>query len=250
MRRKVIAGNWKMNMLPNEAMACIEQLASLVKDTENEVILCVPYTDLFYSLLTAQGTNIKIGAQNMHFEEKGAFTGEISGPMLKCIGVEYVIIGHSERRQYFAETDETVNKKIKAALANELKPIVCVGETLEQRESGKAEEVFTTQTRKAFEGLSAEDAKKVIIAYEPIWAIGTGKTATSEDANNSVKAIRNEIRSLYGDEVADEIIIQYGGSVKSSNAKELFTTSDIDGGLVGGASLKADEFAKIVNYML
>ena len=250
MRRKVIAGNWKMNMLPNEAMACIEQLAQLVKDTENEVILCVPYTDLFYSLLTAQGTNIKIGAQNMHFEEKGAFTGEVSGPMLKCIGVEYVIIGHSERRQYFAETDETVNKKIKAALANELKPIVCVGETLEQRESGKAEEVFTTQTRKAFEGLSAEDAKKVIIAYEPIWAIGTGKTATSEDANNSVKAIRNEIRSLYGDEVADEIIIQYGGSVKSSNAKELFKTSDIDGGLVGGASLKADEFAKIVNYML
>ena len=250
MRRKVIAGNWKMNMLPNEAMACIEQLAQLVKDTENEVILCVPYTDLFYSLLTAQGTNIKIGAQNMHFEEKGAFTGEVSGPMLKCIGVEYVIIGHSERRQYFAETDETVNKKIKAALANELKPIVCVGETLEQRESGKAEEVFTTQTRKAFEGLSADDAKKVIIAYEPIWAIGTGKTATSEDANNSVKAIRNEIRTLYGDEVADEIIIQYGGSVKSSNAKELFTTSDIDGGLVGGASLKADEFAKIVNYML
>ena len=249
MRRKVIAGNWKMNMLPNEAMACIEQLAGLVKDTENEVILCVPYTDLFYSLLTAQGTNIKIGAQNMHFEEKGAFTGEVSGPMLKSIGVEYVIIGHSERRQYFAETDETVNKKIKSALLNDLKPIVCVGETLEQRESGKAEEVFTTQTRKAFEGLSAEDAKKVIIAYEPIWAIGTGKTATSEDANNSVKAIRNEIDKLYGAEVADEIIIQYGGSVKSSNAKELFTTSDIDGGLVGGASLKADEFAKIVNYM-
>ena len=248
MRKKVIAGNWKMNMLPNEAIACIEELAPLVKDTENEVILCVPYIDLFYSLLTAQGTNIKIGAQNMHFEEKGAFTGEVSGQMLKSIGVEYVIIGHSERRQYFAETDETVNKKIKAALANELKPIVCVGETLEQRESGKAEEVFTTQTRKAFEGLSPEDAKKVIIAYEPIWAIGTGKTATSEDANNSVKAIRNEIRSLYGDEVADEIIIQYGGSVKSSNAKELFTTSDIDGGLVGGASLKADEFAKIVNY--
>ena len=246
MRRKVIAGNWKMNMLPNEAMACIEQLAGLVKDTENEVILCVPYTDLFYSLLTVQGTNIKIGAQNMHFEEKGAYTGEVSGPMLKCIGVEYVIIGHSERRQYFSETDESVNKKIKAALANDLKPIVCVGETLEQRESGKAEEVFTTQTRKAFEGLSAEDAKKVIIAYEPIWAIGTGKTATSEDANNSIKAIRNEIKNLYGDEVANEIIILYGGSVKSSNAKELFTTSDIDGGLVGGASLKADEFAKIV----
>ena len=182
----------------------------------------------------------------MHFEEKGAYTGEVSGPMLKCIGVEYVIIGHSERRQYFAETDETVNKKIKAALANELKPIVCVGETLEQRESGKAEEVFTTQTRKAFEGLSAEDAKKVIIAYEPIWAIGTGKTATSEDANNSVKAIRKEIRSLYGDEVADEIIIQYGGSVKPSNIDELLATSDIDDALVGGASLEAESFLQLV----
>lgn len=250
MRRKVIAGNWKMNMLPNEAMACIEALAPAVENTENEVILCVPYTDLFYSLLTAQGTNIKIGAQNMHWEEKGAYTGEISAQMLKSIGVEYVIIGHSERRQYFAETDETVNKKIKTALANDLKPIVCVGETLEQRESGKAEEIIITQTRLAFEGISGEDAKKVIIAYEPIWAIGTGKTATSEDANNSVKAIRNEIRELYGDNIAEEIIIQYGGSVKSSNAKELFTTSDIDGGLVGGASLKADEFAKIVNYML
>ena len=248
MRRKVIAGNWKMNMLPNEAIAFIESLTPLVKDTENEVILCVPYTDLFYSLLTAQGTNIKIGAQNMHFEESGAYTGEVSGKMLKCIGVEYVIIGHSERRQYFAETDETVNKKIKTALANELKPIVCVGETLEQRESGKTEEIITTQTRLALDGLSPEQLSNVIIAYEPIWAIGTGKTATSEDANNSIKAIRNEVAKLYGDEVASEMIIQYGGSVKSSNAKELFTTSDIDGGLVGGASLKADEFAKIVNY--
>ncbi len=249
MRRKVIAGNWKMNMLPNEAIAFIESLTPLVKDTENEVILCVPYTDLFYSLLTAQGTNIKIGAQNMHFEESGAYTGEVSGKMLKSIGVEYVIIGHSERRQYFAETDETVNKKIKTALANELKPIVCVGETLEQRESGKTEEIITTQTCLALEGLKPEDLNKVIIAYEPIWAIGTGKTATSEDANNSIKSIRNEIAKLYGNEVANEIIIQYGGSVKSSNAKELFTTSDIDGGLVGGASLKPDEFAKIVNYM-
>lgn len=248
MRRKVIAGNWKMNMLPNEAIAFIEQLTPLVKNTENEVILCVPYTDLFYSLLTAQNTNIKIGAQNMHFEESGAYTGEVSGQMLKCIGVEYVIIGHSERRQYFAETDETVNKKIKAALKNELKPIVCVGETLEQREAGKTEEIITIQTKLALEGLTQEEVNKVIIAYEPIWAIGTGKTATSEDANNSIKAIRNEIANLYGSEVADEIIIQYGGSVKSSNAKELFTTSDIDGGLVGGASLKAEEFAKIVNF--
>lgn len=248
MRRKVIAGNWKMNMLPNEAIAFIEQLTPLVKNTENEVILCVPYTDLFYSLLTAQNTNIKIGAQNMYFEESGAYTGEVSGQMLKCIGVEYVIIGHSERRQYFAETDETVNKKIKAALKNELKPIVCVGETLEQREAGKTEEIITMQTKLALEGLTSQEVNKIIIAYEPIWAIGTGKTATSEDANNSIKAIRNEIANLYGSEVADKIIIQYGGSVKSSNAKELFTTSDIDGGLVGGASLKADEFAKIVNF--
>lgn len=248
MRKKVIAGNWKMNLLPNEAIKLIEDLAPLVKDTENEVILCVPYTDLFYALLTAQGTNIKIGAQNMHFEEKGAYTGEISGEMLKAIKVEYVIIGHSERRQYFNETDETVNKKIKAAFENELKPIVCVGETLEQRESGKTESIITSQTRLALEGLTEEQVKNTIIAYEPIWAIGTGKTATSEDANNSIKAIRAEIKRLYGDDVADEVIIQYGGSVKSSNAKELFSTSDIDGGLVGGASLKPDEFSKIVNY--
>ena len=237
-----------MNMLPNEAIQFIEELAPLVKDTENEVILCVPYTDLFYSLLTAQNTNIKIGAQNMHFEESGAYTGEISGKMLKSINVEYVIIGHSERRQYFAETDETVNKKIKAAFANGLKPIVCVGETLEQKEGGKAEEIITTQTELALEGLTNEQIENTIIAYEPIWAIGTGKTATSEDANNSIKAIRNKIAKKYGQNVADRVIIQYGGSVKSSNAKELFTMSDIDGGLVGGASLKAEEFSKIVNY--
>ena len=248
MRKKVIAGNWKMNMLPNEAMSFIETLSSQVKDTNNEVILCVPYTDLFYSLLTVQGTNIKIGAQNMHWAEKGAYTGEVAPEMLKCIGVEYVIIGHSERRQYFAETDETVNKKLKAAIAHDLKPIVCVGETLEQRESGKTEEVITTQTKLALNGLSKEDVVKTIIAYEPIWAIGTGKTATSEDANNSIKAIRKEIENIYGKAVAKEVIILYGGSVKSTNAKELFETSDIDGGLVGGASLKADEFAKIINY--
>ena len=248
MRKKVIAGNWKMNMLPNEALAFIETIIPMVKNTENEVILCVPYTDLFYSLLAAQNTNIKIGAQNMYFEENGAYTGEVSAQMLKCIGVEYVIIGHSERRQYFAETDETVNKKIKTALKHELIPIVCVGETLEQRESGKTQEIITNQTRLALEGLNTDDVKKVIIAYEPIWAIGTGKTATSDDANNSIKNIRNEIAKLYGNDIAEEIIIQYGGSVKSSNAKELFNTSDIDGGLVGGASLKPDEFAKIVNF--
>ena len=248
MRRKVIAGNWKMNMLPNEAIEFIQKLAPLVKDTENEVILCVPYTDLFYALLTVQGTNIKVGAQNMHFEPKGAYTGEVSAEMLKSINVEYVIIGHSERRAYFAETDETVNKKIKAALENELKPIVCVGESLEQREAGQTEEIITTQTRLALDGIKPEDVEKIIIAYEPIWAIGTGKTATAEDAQNSIKAIRNEIEKNYGREVAENVIIQYGGSVKSSNSNELFSMPDIDGGLVGGASLEPVEFSKIVNY--
>ena len=248
MRRKVIAGNWKMNMLPNETIKFIEKFEPLVKDTNNEVILCVPYTDLFYALNFAQDTNIKIGAQNMHFEESGAYTGEVSAKMLKSIGVEYVIIGHSERRQYFNETDETVNKKIKAAFANELKPIVCVGETLEERENGKTVDIITTQTALALEGLTNEQVKNTIIAYEPIWAIGTGKTATSEDANNSIKEIRKKIEEIYGKDIAECVIIQYGGSVKSVNAKELFTTSDIDGGLVGGASLKPEEFAKIVNY--
>ena len=248
MRRKVIAGNWKMNMLPNEAIEYIDKLVPLVKDTKNEVILCVPYTDLFYALLTAQNTNIKIGAQNMHFAEKGAYTGEVSAKMLKSINVEYVIIGHSERRQYFNETDETVNKKIKSAFENGLKPIVCVGETLEERESGKTESIITKQTELALDGLTNEQVENTIIAYEPIWAIGTGKTATSEDANNSIKAIRNKIEELYGKEVAEKVIIQYGGSVKSKNAKELFSMSDIDGGLVGGASLDPEEFSKIVNF--
>ena len=248
MRRKVIAGNWKMNMLPNEAMAMITELEPLVKDTKNEVILCVPFTDLFYCLNIAQETNIKIGAQNMHFEEKGAFTGEVSGKMLKSIGVEYVIIGHSERRQYFAETDETVNKKIKAAFANELKPIVCVGETLEQREKGNAFDVITSQTQKALDGLSDEQVANTIIAYEPIWAIGTGKTATKEDANDAIKKIREKICQIYGQNISERVIIQYGGSMKPSNAKELLEMSDIDGGLIGGASLKADDFSAIVNY--
>ena len=248
MRKKVIAGNWKMNMLPNEAMNFIEQLAPLVKNTENEVILCVPYTDLFYALLSVQETNIKIGAQNMHFEESGAYTGEVSGKMLKSIGVEYVIIGHSERRQYFNETDETVNKKIKSAFANELKPIVCVGETLEQRETNQTQEVITKQIELALQGLTEEQVENTIIAYEPIWAIGTGKTATSEQANDAIKSIRDEICQIYGQNVGNRVIIQYGGSVKSTNAKELFEMSDIDGGLVGGASLKPDEFAKIVNF--
>lgn len=248
MRKKVIAGNWKMNMLPNETINFIEELRPLVNDTENEVILCVPYVDLFYAILTAQGTNIKIGAQNIHFEESGAYTGEVSAKMLKAIGVEYVIIGHSERRQYFSETDETVNKKVKTALENDLKPIICVGETLSQREAGKTEKIITKQVELAIEGLQEKQVERLIIAYEPIWAIGTGKTATKEDANESIKAIRNKIAKIYGQTIADRVIIQYGGSVKSSNAKELFEMSDIDGGLVGGASLKAEEFSKIVNY--
>ena len=248
MRRKVIAGNWKMNMLPNEAINFIQGLEEKVKGTENEVVLCVPYTDIFYCVMNAQETNIKIGAQNMHWEENGAYTGEVSAEMLKSVGVEYVIIGHSERRQYFAETDETVNKKLKKALAVGLKPIVCVGETLEQREEGITMQVITSQTEKALEGLTAEDVEKVIVAYEPIWAIGTGKTATKEDANNAVKQIREKIAEKYGQNTANGVIIQYGGSVKASNAKELFEMSDIDGGLVGGASLKVEEFSNIVNY--
>ena len=237
-----------MNMLPNETIDFIQELTPLVKDTKNEVILCVPYTDLFYALLHVQGTNIKIGAQNMHWEEKGAYTGEVSAPMLKSIGVEYVIIGHSERRQYFAETDETVNKKIKSALAHGLKPIVCVGETLEQREAGETETIVTNQIAKAFEGIASENLEKIIVAYEPIWAIGTGKTATKEDANNTIMQIRKKLAEIYGQNEAEGVIIQYGGSVKSSNAKELFEMSDIDGGLVGGASLKAEEFSKIVKF--
>ena len=223
MRKKVIAGNWKMNMLPNEAMEMITKLAPYVKDAESDVILCVPYTDLFYSLLAAQETNIKIGAQNMHFEEKGAYTGEISGKMLKSIGVQYVIIGHSERRQYFAETDETVNKKIKSAFLNNLKPIVCVGETLEQREAGIQYDIITEQTKKALDGLT-------------------------EDANDACRKIREKIAQIYGQNVAERVIIQYGGSMKPENAKELLEMSDIDGGLIGGASLKAETFEKIVNY--
>jgi len=233
--------------LPNETISFIERLSPLVENSEAEVVICVPFVDLFYALMHTQGTNIKVGAQNMHWEKSGAYTGEVSPDMLKGVGVQYVIIGHSERRQYFAETDETVNKKLKAALAIGLKPIVCVGESLDQREAGIAKEVVTTQTKLALEGLSKEDVAKTIIAYEPIWAIGTGKTATKDDANDTIGWIREEVKNTYG-EIAEDVIIQYGGSVKSGNAKELFEMSDIDGGLVGGASLDAEEFAKIVNY--
>lgn len=247
MRKKVIAGNWKMNKSPVDVETFMKKFPTLVKDSDAEVVLCVPYVDLKTTIDLASGTNVKIGAQNMHYEEKGAFTGEISPKMLKDIGVEYVIIGHSERREYYNETDESVNKKLKAAFQYGLKPILCVGETLSQREDGITKSFVTTQVEKALEGLSNEQVSSMIIAYEPIWAIGTGKTASKEDANEVCGWIREKVRELYGD-VADAIIIQYGGSVKSSNAKDLFGMSDIDGGLVGGASLDSEEFAKIVNY--
>lgn len=245
MRRKVIAGNWKMNMLPNEAIEFITELDPLVKNSKNEVVICAPFTDLFYTINVAQDTNIHVGAQNMHWEEKGAYTGEISGEMLKSINCEYVIIGHSERRQYFNETDETVNKKVKSALKYGLKPIICVGETLEEKEAGETIKKITAQTSEALKGLTKEELSNIIVAYEPIWAIGTGKTATADDANNSIKEIRKQIEKDFG---TGDVPILYGGSVKPTNAKELFNMSDIDGGLVGGASLKADLFAQIVNY--
>ena len=246
MRRKVVAGNWKMNMLPNEAISFISGLEPQVKSANCEVILCVPYIDLFYSLLTAQGTNIKIGAQNMHWEEAGAYTGEIAPQMLKCINVEYVIIGHSERRQYFNETNETVNKKVKSAIAHGLKPILCVGETLNQREQNLANDVISQQIEIALKDITKEELENVIIAYEPIWAIGTGKVATKEDANNTIKQIREKIASLYNNGTGQNITILYGGSVKPENAKELFETSEIDGALVGGSSLKLSDFGEII----
>lgn len=248
MRKVVVAGNWKMNKTPSETVAFIKELAPSVADAKADVIACVPFVCLPGAVEAAKGTNIKIGAQNMYFEDSGAYTGEVSADMLTDIGVEYVIIGHSERRQYFAETDVTVNKKVIKAIEKGLKPIVCVGESLEEREQGITIDLIRSQVKIAFMNVSAADAKGVIIAYEPIWAIGTGKTATSEQANEVCAAIRVVIGELYGAEVADEIIIQYGGSVKGSNAAELFGMSDIDGGLVGGASLKVADFTDIVKY--
>jgi len=237
-----------MHKTPEEAASMVKELAPLVKDAEAEVVICAPFVDLHAVKEAASGTNIKIGAQNMHWEEKGAYTGEISPVMLNALGIEYVIIGHSERREYFAETDETVNKKVHSALNHGLIPIVCVGETLEQREQGITRTLVENQTREAFKGLSADDVQKCVIAYEPIWAIGTGKTATSEDANEVIGYIRNTIADMFGKEAADAIRIQYGGSMKPENAAELMAMPEIDGGLVGGASLKAADFAKIVNY--
>jgi len=237
-----------MHMTPSDAVNLVNELKPLVADTDVEVVVIPPFVDLVDVKKALDGSNIRLGAQNMHWEEKGAFTGEVSPVMLKEIGVEYVVIGHSERRQYFAETDETVNRKVKSALSHGLKPIVCVGETLSQREDGKAFDVVREQTKKALDGVLKNDVINVVIAYEPIWAIGTGKTATSKDANDVIKVIRETIASIYDTSTANDVRIQYGGSVKPDNAKELMSESDIDGALVGGASLKAQDFAKIVNY--
>ncbi len=247
MRKKIIAGNWKMNKTPSEALKLVKELADKVNTTESDVIFCVPFVDLVPVLDAVKGTNIAVGAQNMHFEDSGAYTGEISAAMLTEIGVKYVIIGHSERREYFAETDETVNKKVHKAIANKLIPIICVGERLEQREQGITIELVRQQTKIALLGVSAEDAANVVIAYEPIWAIGTGETATSQQAQEVCKAIRDVVAEIYNNDVASKVRVQYGGSVSGANAAELFAMPDIDGGLVGGASLKP-EFDSIVNY--
>ena len=245
-RKAVIAGNWKMNMTPTDAGHLLDHLIPLVADAGCEVVVCVPATDLCVAVAKCSGTNIHVGAQNVHFEKSGAFTGEISADMLTDLGVEYVVIGHSERRQYFAETDETVNKRTKAALAGGLKPIVCVGESLAQREQGVTEELVRMQVKIALNGVTADELKNVIIAYEPIWAIGTGKTATADQAEEVCAAIRKVVGELYGEDAAKALTVQYGGSMNAGNAAELLSKPDVDGGLIGGASLKADQFAVIV----
>lgn len=248
MRKAVIAGNWKMHYTPDEAVKVIEELKPLVKDATCEVVICAPFVDLDAVIKAAKGSNIKIGAQNMHFEEKGAFTGEVAPGMLEAMGVDYVVLGHSERREYFNETDEALNKKVKAAFAHNLTPILCCGETLEQRENGTTNTVIEAQIKADLAGLANDQAEKVVIAYEPIWAIGTGKTATDEQANETIKAIRAMVAEMYGSEVADKVRIQYGGSVKPATIKAQMAMSDIDGALVGGASLNAADFSAIVNY--
>ena len=246
-RKKIIAGNWKMNMTPSEAVALINTLKPLVQNDEVDVLLCVPAIDIIPAMEAAKGTNIQIGAENMYFEEKGAYTGEISPNMLVDAGVKYVIIGHSERREYFAETNETVNKKVLKAFEHGITPIICCGESLTQREQGITIDWIRQQIKIAFLNVTADQAKNAVIAYEPIWAIGTGKTATSDQAEEVCGAIRACIAEVYDEATAAEIRIQYGGSVNAGNAAELFAKPDIDGGLVGGASLKPD-FGKIVNY--
>ena len=247
MRRKIVAGNWKMNMTPSQAVAFIEEMKPLVASEDVDVVFCVPAIDLIPAVEAAKGSNIQIGAENMYYEEKGAYTGEIAPAMLVDAGVKYVIIGHSERREYFAETDETVNKKVLKAIEHGITPIICCGETLTQRQQGVTIDFVRQQIKIAFLNVTAEDAAKLVIAYEPIWAIGTGVTATSDQAEEVCAAIRACIAEIYDDATAAAIRIQYGGSVNAGNAAELFSKENIDGGLVGGASLKP-EFGKIVNY--
>ncbi len=246
LRPAVIAGNWKMNKTPCEAKALIEEMAPLVKDASCDVVVCVPYVDLSVALEATKGTNIGVGAENCHWEKSGAFTGEISADMLAAMGVQYVIIGHSERRTYFGETDVTVNKRVCAALDAGLKVILCVGEYLEQREQGITAELVAMQTKIALQGVSREELKKVIIAYEPVWAIGTGRTATAEQANEVCSVIRGVVAGLYDQAAGDAMTIQYGGSMNAKNAAELLDQPDVDGGLIGGASLKAADFSVIV----
>lgn len=246
-RKKIIAGNWKMNMTPSEAVVLVETLKPLVANDEVDVVFCVPAIDIIPAMEAAKGTNIQIGAENMYFEEKGAYTGEISPAMLTDAGVKYVIIGHSERREYFAETDETVNKKVLKAFEHGITPIICCGESLTQREQGITIDWIRQQIKIAFQNVTANQAKTAVIAYEPIWAIGTGKVATTEQAEEVCAAIRACIGEIYDEATAEAIRIQYGGSVSAASAPELFAQPNIDGGLVGGASLKPD-FGKIVNY--
>ena len=246
MRKPIIAGNWKMNKTAAEAVALIDELKPLVAKSKPEVVVCVPYTDLWAVKDAIAGSKIHLGAENVAWAESGAFTGEISADMLLEIGVEYVIIGHSERRQYFGETNESVNKRTKTALSKGLKPIVCVGETLTEREKNKTKRVLKKQVLEGLDGIT--DFTNVVIAYEPVWAIGTGKTATAEDANKTIGYIRSVIRKNFGVDVAKSLRIQYGGSMKPANAKELMAMKNIDGGLIGGAALKANDFAAIVNY--
>lgn len=248
MRKPIIAGNWKMNKTVDEAVSYINEFKTLVADAKCDVVLCVPFIALDAAVKAAKGSNVKIGAQNMHFEENGAFTGEVSPSMLTSIGVDYVVIGHSERREYFAETDATCNKKVKKALDHKLIPILCCGESLAEREGNITEEVIGRQIKLDLAGLTVEEASKIVIAYEPIWAIGTGKTATDEQANETIAFIRKTVAGLFGDVVADGVRIQYGGSVKPTTIKAQMEQSDIDGALVGGASLVAADFALVVNF--
>ncbi|NLM85201.1 MAG: triose-phosphate isomerase [Clostridiales bacterium] len=248
MRTPIIAGNWKMNKGPKEAAELINALKPLVKDAKATVVVCVPAVDYAAAKTALRGSKIKLGAQNVHYKESGAFTGELSAAMLKEAGVEYVIIGHSERRQYFGETDETVNLRVQAAVEGGLIPIICVGEKKEQREAGYTDALVAYQTLIALTGLTEDQIKKVIIAYEPVWAIGTGLTATDEQANETIGVIRSAIQMKYGKRVSDKVRIQYGGSMNPKNVNGLMAQSEIDGGLIGGASLKAEDFAKVVNF--